>query len=76
MLTPKEWDAISSELEPQVMPDYGEKQQKYLWSVYGGLLQHMKDRGMSIDEVLVICEEQVSDKKNGVSEDNERKSVQ
>lgn len=76
MLTVKEWDAISSELETQVMPDYGEKQQKYLWSVYGGLLQHMKDRGMSIDEVLVICEEKVSDKKNGVSEDNERKSVQ
>lgn len=75
-LTLKEWDAISSELEPQVMPDYGEKQQKYLWSVYGGLLQHMKDRCMSIDEVLVICEEKVSDKKNGVSEDNERKSIQ
>lgn len=49
MLTSKEWDAISSELEPQVMPDYGEKQQQYLWSVYGGLLQSMKDNNMSID---------------------------
>ena len=67
MLTPKEWNAISSELEPQVMQGYEEKQQKYLWSVYGGLLQHMKDNGMSIDEVLVICEEQVSDKKKGLS---------
>lgn len=66
MLTPKEWNAISSELEPQVMQGYGEKQQKYLWSVYGGLLQHMKDTNMSIDEVLVICEEQVSDKKKGM----------
>lgn len=68
MLTPKEWNAISSELEPQVMQGYEEKQQKYLWSVYGGLLQHMKDTNMSIDEVLVICEEQVSDKKKGLSE--------
>lgn len=67
MLTPKEWNAISSELEPQVIQGYEEKQQKYLWSVYGGLLQHMKDNGMSIDEVLVICEEQVSDKKKGLS---------
>lgn len=67
MLTPKEWNAISSELEPQVMQGYEEKQQKYLWSVYGGLLQHMKDTNMSIDEVLVICEEQVSDKKKGLS---------
>lgn len=66
MLTIKEWNAISSELEPQVMQGYGEKQQKYLWSVYGGLLQHMKDNGMSIDEVLVICEEQVSGKKKGL----------
>lgn len=67
MLTVKEWNTISSELEPQVMQGYVEKQQKYLWSVYGGLLQHMKDNDMSIDEVLVICEEQVSDKKKGLS---------
>jgi len=67
MLTAKEWNAISSELEPHVMQGYEEKQQKYLWSVYGGLLQNMKDNGMSIDEVLVICEEQVSDKKKGLS---------
>lgn len=67
MLTLKEWDAISSELEPQVMPDYGEKQQQYLWSLYGGLLTHMKDSNMTIDEVLVICEEKVTGKKKGLS---------
>lgn len=66
MLTLKEWDAISSELEPQVMPEYGEKQQQYLWALYGGLLQHMKDTDMSIDEVLVICEEKVTGKKKGL----------
>lgn len=67
MLTLKEWDAISTALEPQVMPDYGEKQQQFLWSVYGGLLQCMKDNDMSIDEALVICEEQVTGKKKGLS---------
>lgn len=67
MLTLKEWDAISSELEPQVMSDYGEKQQQYLWALYGGLLQSMKDNNMSIDEVLVICEEKVTGKKKGLS---------
>lgn len=67
MLTLKEWDAISSELEPQVMPDYGEKQKTYLWSLYGGLLTHMKDTNMTIDEVLVICEEKVTGKKKGLS---------
>lgn len=66
MLTLKEWDEISSELEPQVLSKYGEEEQKYLWSLYGGLLQHMKDQGISIDEVLVICEEKVSDKKKGM----------
>lgn len=75
-LTLKEWDNISSKLEPKVLSKYGEEEQKYLWALYGGLLQHMKDRGISIDEVLMICEEKVSDKKNGVSEDNERKSIQ
>lgn len=74
-LTLKEWDAIASRLELQVMPNYGEKEQTYLWAVYGGLLQHMKDRDMSIDEVLVICEEKVKGKKEGLSND-ERKSVQ
>lgn len=67
MLTLKEWDAISSELESQVMPDYGEKQHKYIWSLYGGLLTVMKDNDMSIDEVLVICEEKVTGKKKGLS---------
>ena len=66
-LTLKEWDAISSELEPQVMSECGEKEQRYIWSLYGGLLQHMKDSGMSIDEVLVICEEKVTGKKRGLS---------
>lgn len=67
MLTLKEWDNIASELEPQVMSDYGEKQQKYLWSLYGGLLQHMKDTNMSIDEVLVICEEKITGETKGLS---------
>lgn len=67
MLTLKEWDAISSALEPQVMPNIGEKQHKYIWSLYGGLLQCMKDNDISIDEALVICEEQVTVKKKGLS---------
>lgn len=66
-LTLKEWDAISSELESQVMSNYGEKEQTYLWALYGGLLQHMKDSGMTIDEVLIICEEKVTGKKKGLS---------
>ena len=66
-LTLKEWDAIASKLEPQVMSNYGEKEQRYIWSLYGGLLTHMKDRDMSIDEVLVICEEKVIGKKKGLS---------
>lgn len=67
MLTLKEWDAISSELEPQVMPNHGEKEQQYIWSLYGGLLTVMKDNDMSINEVLVICEEKVTGKKKGLS---------
>lgn len=67
MLTLKEWDAIAVALEPQVMPDYGEKQQKYIWAAYGGLLTFMKQQNMSIDEVLVICEEKVTGKKKGLS---------
>lgn len=66
-VTREEWDAISSALEPQVMPDYGEKQQKYLWAAYGGLLTFMRDNAMTIDEVLVICEENVTGKKKGLS---------
>lgn len=67
MLTRKEWDNIAAELEPQVMPDCGEKEEKYMWALYGGLLTHMKDSDMTIDEVLVICEEKVTDKKKGLS---------
>lgn len=67
MLTLKEWDNIAAELEPQVMPDRGEKEQKYMWALYGGLLTHMKDSGLTIDEVLVICEEKVTGKKKGLS---------
>lgn len=26
-----------------------------MWALYGGLLQAMKDREISIDEALVIC---------------------
>ena len=67
MLTLKEWDAISSELEPQVLSNYGEKEQRYMWSLYGGLLTHMKDTNLTIDEVLVICEEKATGKKKGLS---------
>lgn len=66
-LTLKEWDEISSELEPEVMPNTGKKEEKYLWAVYGGLLQHMKENNLTIDEVLVTCEEHVSGKKKGLS---------
>lgn len=67
MLTLKEWDNIASELEPQVMPEYDEKRERYMWSLYGALLTHMKEYNMSIDEVLVICEEQATGKKKGLS---------
>lgn len=66
-LTLKEWDAIASRLEPQVMSNYGEKEQQYIWALYGGLLTHMKDIDMSIDEALVICEEKATGKKKGLS---------
>ena len=66
-LTLKEWDDITSRLEPKVMSKYGDEEQTYLWALYGGLLQHMKDSGMTIDEVLVICEEKVTGKKRGLS---------
>lgn len=66
-LTLKEWDAIASRLESQVMSNYGEKKQQYIWSLYGGLLTHMKDTNISIDEVLVICEEKVTGKKKELS---------
>lgn len=66
-LTLKEWDEISSELEPKVLSRYGEEEQKYLWALYGGLLQHMKDENRSIDEVLLICEEKALGKKKGLS---------
>ena len=68
MLTLKEWDDIAARLEPQVMPEStGEKEERYMWALYGGLLQHMKDENISIDEVLVICEEKVTGKKRGLS---------
>lgn len=66
-LTLKEWDAITSRLEPKIMSKYGDEEQTYLWAVYGGLLQCMKDSGMTIDEVLFICEEKVTGKKRGLS---------
>lgn len=65
-LTVKEWDEIASKLETKVFSKYGEEEQKYLWALYGGLLQHMKDENRSIDEVLVICEEKVTGKKKGL----------
>ena len=67
MLTVKEWDAISNRLESKVFSKYGEEEEKFLWSLYGGLLQNMKDEGLSIDEALVICEENVTGKKKGLS---------
>lgn len=68
MLTLKEWDDIASELEPQVIPNItDEKVETYMWALHGGLLQHMKDNHLTIDEVLVICEEQVTGKKKGLS---------
>lgn len=76
MLTLKEWDEICDELEPEVMPNTGEKEEKFLWAVYGGLLQLMKENNLTIDDVLVTCEEHVADKKKGLSENNERKSIQ
>lgn len=67
MLTLKEWDNIAAALEPQVMPEgTGEKEERYMWALYGGLLQHMKDENRSIDEVLVICEEKIKGKKKGL----------
>ena len=75
-LTLKEWDAIATRLEPQVMSTYGEKEQQYIWALYGGLPTNMKDLNISIDEVLVLCEEKVTGKKKGLRENNERKSVQ
>lgn len=67
-LTLKEWDNIAASLEPHVMPEgTGEKEERYMWTLYGGLLQHMKDANRSIDEVLLICEEKVTGKKKGLS---------
>lgn len=66
-LTVKEWDAIAHRLESKVLSKYGEEEQTYLWALYGGLLQHMKDEGITIDESLVICEENVTGKKKGLS---------
>ena len=67
MLTLKEWDDIADRLETKVLSKYGKEEQTYLWALYGGLLQHMKDTDISIDEALVICEEKVTDKKKGLS---------
>lgn len=66
-LTVKEWDAISDRLETKVFSKYSKEEQTFLWALYGGLLQQMKDEGISIDEALVICEEQVTGKKKGLS---------
>lgn len=66
-LTVKEWDAIADSLETKVFSKYGDEEQTFLWALYGGLLQHMKDEGISIDEALVTCEEKVTGKKKGLS---------
>lgn len=70
MLTVKQWDEITNKLEPEVMPKFGEKERKFIWSHYGGLLQLMKDYNLTIDEVLVTCEEKVTDDKKGASDNN------
>lgn len=68
MLKVKEWDAIASALESQVISNStDEKVETYMWALYGGLLQHMKDSDMTIDEVLVICEEKALGKTKGLS---------
>lgn len=67
MLTLKEWDDIATRLEPKVFSKYGEEEETFMWALYGGLLQHMKDADITIDEVLVICEEKVTGKKKGLS---------
>lgn len=53
--TTKEWDSMAHELEAMVIPNYNDDVRKYMWALYGGLLQAMKDRDISIDEALVIC---------------------
>lgn len=75
-LTLTEWDAIAARLEPKVLSKCGKEEETYLWALYGGLLQHMKDTDMSIDEVLVICEEKVLGKKERIEKNDERKSIQ
>lgn len=66
-LTVKEWDAISYRLEQKLFPNIGEDEQTFMWALYGGLLQHMKDKNISIDEALVIFEERITGKKKGLS---------
>lgn len=66
-LTLKEWDAIAGRLEAKVFSKYGDEEETLLRALYGGLLTHMKDSGLTLDEVLVICEEKVTDKKKGLS---------
>lgn len=66
MLTLKEWDDIAARLEPKVFSKYGEEEETFLWALYGGLLQHMKDSGLTIDEALVICEEKATGKKERI----------
>lgn len=53
--TLQEWDSMANELEKKVIPNYNDDVRKYMWALYGGLLQAMKDREISIDEALVIC---------------------
>lgn len=62
-LTVKEWDAIADRLETKVFSKHGEEEQTFLLALYGGLLQYMKDEGITIDEALVICEEKVTGEK-------------
>lgn len=53
--TLQEWDSMANELEKKVIPNYNDDAIKYMWALYGGLLQSLKDQEISINEALVIC---------------------
>lgn len=53
--TLQEWDSMANELEKKVIPNYNDDAIKYMWALYGGFLQSLKDQEISINEALVIC---------------------
>ena len=56
MLTVKELDYIVDRLESKVLSKYSKEEQTFIWALYGWLLQHMKDKDISIDEALTLYE--------------------